>query len=144
MPANFNEQRAQFTPRVSNESLRSQEGSVVIRSRHQSALIDHEKSLSEALDIYQKNNEDKAIVGFKIRDKHTWDEVFREASFAEAQYKGASKVRQVFRSIGDNATLVDPWLELIPDGDYLSPVRGGLKLIFKVVYLICVLWVLHY
>ena len=134
VPAHYSEQRAQFTPRASSESLkREREHSAVIKkSKYQSAIIDHAHSFTEALEIYQKNHEDKSVAAFDIREKHTWDEVFREAALAESQYKNAGKVRQVFRSMGDNASLIEPWLGLIPDGDYTSSLRGGLKLIFQV------------
>ena len=135
VPAHYSEQRAQFTPRTSSDSLtRDREGSAIIKkSKYQSAIIDHGRSFAEALEIYQKNHEDQSVAAFDIREKCTWDEVFREARFAESQYKSAGKVRQVFRSVGDHASLIEPWIELIPDGDYGSSLRGGLKLIFKVI-----------
>lgn len=89
------------------------------------------------VEIYQSTTKDKALLEFNIRDKHSWDEVLREAQFAEQKYNRKAKgVRgighRIFRVVGDNAAAANPWLKVLPNDGYTSVLCGGLKLIFEV------------
>ena len=95
-------------------------------------MADRTSRFAEALDIFRKMDDDQIINIFKIREKHTWDEVLQQATFAESQYKSSNQVRLIFRGIGDHAPGIAPWLGLIPDGEYTSILCGGLKMILKV------------
>ena len=74
---------------------------------------------------------------FDIRDKHTWEEVMRTAIEAEQVYQEKAKgksglVRRAWRNIGDSQSVINPWLELLPNGEYSSIICSGLKLVFTV------------
>ena len=73
---------------------------------------------------------------FTIRGKHTWDEVFQAAKDASNQSKYTRGFKGWIETIGRGATekasYVEPFLELIPNGDYTGALCGGLKLAFGV------------
>jgi len=76
--------------------------------------------------------------GINIRGAHSWDEVIRAARDAESQYLAEAKrgvdgnIRRFFRTMGNHAPSVTPWLQLLPDDKYFSVLCGGLKLILGV------------
>ena len=57
----------------------------------------------------------------------------KEAELAQAKYIADGKgIRKVFRMVSNLTPGLDPWLKLLPNGDYTSVVCGCLKLIFGV------------
>ncbi|KAI9660708.1 MAG: hypothetical protein M1821_010060 [Bathelium mastoideum] len=65
----------------------------------------------------------------------TWEDVLNEADHAREAWENKAKkaggvFRRQLRSSGDYARLANPWIDLLPDGDYGSILCGGLKLIF--------------
>ena len=90
------------------------------------------------MDIYLASSKGKANDGkFNIRGVHTWEEVMEKASQAEEVYQDKAKgkkgiFRRSWRKVGDAGPAINPWLELLPDGDYSSILCGGLKLVFGV------------
>ncbi|KAL9118675.1 MAG: hypothetical protein Q9187_004777 [Circinaria calcarea] len=87
------------------------------------------------MNIYQRSSKDKTLGSFNIRDTHTWDEVIRRAKDADRKYHDDAKGfrgigRKIGRNMGDIAPGVNPWLGLLPNGEYTSILCGGLKLIF--------------
>lgn len=74
---------------------------------------------------------------FNIRGVHSWDEVRQAASLAEERHLKDAKgpkgsIRRFFRVTGDNAHVINPWVNLLPDDQYFSVLCGGLKLILGV------------
>ncbi|MCJ1462582.1 hypothetical protein MMC07_001184 [Pseudocyphellaria aurata] len=74
---------------------------------------------------------------FNIRGMHSWDEVTQAANLAEEKYLKDAKgpkgsIRRFFRLTGDNARVIEPWVNLLPNDQYFSVLCGGLKLILGV------------
>ena len=85
------------------------------------------------MDLYQKSAKEKSLQTFNIRDQHNWDEVFVAAQQAQNEYVTKSMgVGNAVAELGDQALALEPWLDLLPSGEYTSILCGGLKLIFKV------------
>lgn len=72
---------------------------------------------------------------FRIRNKHSWDEVIQAANDAIERYEQDAR-RNILRKAGriatDNARTAKAFLDLLPDGDYGSVLCGGLKIIYTV------------
>ena len=88
------------------------------------------------IEIYQKSSKGNHLPpAFDIRKAHSWDEVHQAARLAEAEWK-KDGTRGIFSKIGRgiqrSTPAVEPWLGLIPDGDYTSVLCGGLKIAFGV------------
>lgn len=93
------------------------------------ASIACERSLNEA------NPNRKSEIDWQ--HAHTWEEVLEEVEKAAKSFNDTSstwgKVRQVFRSMGNNNKVFTVWLDILPtQSQYCSIVCGGLKLIFGV------------
>ena len=90
----------------------------------------------QVIEIYQKHTKGRHLPpGFDIRKAHNWDEVHQAARLAETKCK-KDGTRSIFGKIGRgiqrSTPAVEPWLGLIPDGDYTSVLCGGLKIAFRV------------
>ncbi|MCJ1239776.1 hypothetical protein MMC14_007774 [Varicellaria rhodocarpa] len=73
------------------------------------------------MDLYQENTKDTSKLKFSIRGKFTWDQVMKEAELAQAKYIADGKgIRKVFRMVSNLTPGLDPWLKLLPNGDYTS------------------------
>ena len=88
------------------------------------------------IESYQKHTKGHHLPpDFDIRKAHNWDEVHQAARLAETKHK-KDGTRSIFGKIGRgiqrSAPAVEPWLGLIPDGDYTSVLCGGLKIAFRV------------
>ena len=85
---------------------------------------------------YQKSSKGRHLApDFDIKKAHNWDEVHQAARLAEAKCKkdGTGSIfSRIGRAIQRSAPAVEPWLGLIPDGDYTSVLCGGLKIAFGV------------
>lgn len=74
---------------------------------------------------------------FNIHGVHSWDEVTQAANLAEEKYWKDAKgpkgsIRRFFRVTGDNAHVINPWVNLLPNDQYLSVLCGGLKLVLGI------------
>lgn len=74
---------------------------------------------------------------FNVRGVHSWAEVTQAANLAEEKYLKDAKgpegsIRRFFRVTGDNAHVINPWVNLLPNDQYFSILCGGLKLILGV------------
>lgn len=74
---------------------------------------------------------------FNIRGAHSWDEVAQVANLAQEKYLKDAKgpkgsIRRFFRVTGDNAHVINLWVNLLPNDQYFSVLCGGLKLILGV------------
>ena len=90
----------------------------------------------QVIESYQKSTKIHHLPpDFDIRKAHNWDEVHQAARLAEAKCK-KDGTRTIFGKIGRgiqrSTPAVEPWLGLIPDGDYTSVLCGGLKIAFRV------------
>ena len=90
----------------------------------------------QVIESYQKYTKRHHLPpDFDIRKAHNWDEVHQAARLAETKHK-KDGTRSIFGKIGRaiqrSSPAVDPWLKLIPDGDYTSVLCGGLKIAFGV------------
>ena len=68
---------------------------------------------------------------------HSWDDVMRESEYPTANHHIKTVGEQEFHrnagaSIGEFASIISPWLDLLPSTAYSSVVCGGLKLLFGV------------
>ena len=86
--------------------------------------------------MYQKSTKGRHLPpDFDIKKAHNWDEVHQAAGLAEAKCN-KDGTRSIFSKVGRgvqrSAPAVEPWLSLIPDGDYTSVLCGGLKVAFSV------------
>ena len=93
------------------------------------ASIACERSLNEA------NSNHKSEIDWQ--HAHTWEEVLEEVEKAAKSFNDTSstwgKIRQVFRSMGNNNKVFTVWLDILPtQSQYCSIVCGGMKLIFGV------------
>lgn len=91
--------------------------------------------LAVALERYQEGNHPSTSI-FSIREC-SWDDVLEEMTQAEDEYhaKGQGSlnfVRKGLRKAGDYAPAINPWFDLIPEGDGLKTLSSGLKLVFTV------------
>ena len=85
------------------------------------------------MDLYQENSKEASKLKFSVRGKFTWDQVMNEAELAQEKYVADGKgVRNAFRVVSNFSPGLDPWLKLLPDGEYTSVVCGCLKLMFGV------------
>lgn len=76
-------------------------------------------------------------VSYNNNKRITWEDVLIEVEKARESWENKAKGKKgLFRKRArdgcDKARLANPWLELLPGGDYGSTVLGGLKLIFGV------------
>ena len=90
----------------------------------------------QVIESYQKYTKTHHLPpDFDIRKAHNWDEVQQAARLAETKYK-KDGTRSIFGKIGRgiqrSTPAVEPWLELIPNGNYTSVLCGGLKIAFGV------------
>lgn len=81
---------------------------------------------------YQASLKDPKLSALDIRGKHSWEDVFRAAKDAEAEYlkAGEKGLRRAGRITTAYADAVMPVLKLIPNGEFTSILCGGLKLVF--------------
>ena len=90
----------------------------------------------QVIEIYRKATKGRHLPpDFDIKKAHNWDEVYQAAKLAEAKCKkdGTRSIfSKVARGIQRSAPAVEPWLGMIPDGDYTSVLCGGLKMAFRV------------
>lgn len=71
--------------------------------------------------------------GFDIGATHEWSEVIDMAQQAQGLYNNRAKgvpgsATRLFRFLGKNAPAIEPWIELLPNGDYSSLICGALKI----------------
>lgn len=88
------------------------------------------------IEIYRKSTKERHLPpDFDIRKAHNWDEVYAIAKLAKDKAKKHG-VRSIFSKIGRgierSSPAVEPWLGLIPNGNYTSALYGGLKIAFGV------------
>ena len=97
----------------------------------------HTDNFNNALFIYRSTSKER-FQDLDVRDVHSWDDLSRVYQEAQRKYAEKSKgwlglPRRLGRSTGDNAaSVVYPWLSLIPDDTYGSTVKSALALIFGV------------
>ena len=99
--------------------------------------IDEADIFNLAVKAYNGATKHKSLRDLDISKAHSWDDVIREYEYAQRKYADKAKgwlgfPRKAGRSIGDNADRVYPFLAFIPDGDYFTPIRAALHLIFGV------------
>ena len=99
--------------------------------RSQSAEL-HAKQFLEVMQAYQASLKDPKLSSLDLRGKHSWEDVFRAAKDAEAEYlkAGNKGLRRAGRITTAYADAVMPVLNLIPNGEFTSILCGGLKLVF--------------
>ncbi|KAL5114048.1 hypothetical protein ACEQ8H_008062 [Pleosporales sp. CAS-2024a] len=82
--------------------------------------------------LKDKETRDIVIKNFQLGDCNNWEEVLRSMDLVVKQYESRDtkfgKVRSAFRRIGDNAASIQPFVGLLPDGNYKT-LCGGLTLI---------------
>lgn len=100
-------------------------------------IVTSTEELKRVVAIYQQTAKPKKLPQFDLSHTHTWDEVLEAANRAKAEYEASGKPRTAsgilhgaFRSLGNAGPIVNPWLYLLPSGEYTSVVCGSLKLIF--------------
>ena len=67
----------------------------------------------------------------------TWEDVLKEADRVRETWEDKAKKPENFfrrqaRNMGNYAKLANPWIDLLPGGDYGAILCGGLKLVFGV------------
>lgn len=89
-----------------------------------------------AIEEYESCADEKFKTHININQSHTWDEVLKEVSKVEEEYKVAGvkgfwgPLRKGFRKFGENHKAFTAWAGLLPtESHYISVVCGGLKLI---------------
>ena len=96
-------------------------------------LRDRTNELTNLIKLYQESTNGSSRDASYLGGKNTWDQVFEEARRAQDQYlREGNGARQIFRKFGNQAHTWDPFLGLLPDGEYTSVLAGGLKLVFHV------------
>ncbi|KAI1351128.1 hypothetical protein F5Y01DRAFT_304971 [Xylaria sp. FL0043] len=81
-----------------------------------------------------KNRRDTA---YNIRDLKNWDEVYHQLESCRERYLDdhgwANKVKRGWRTFSENIGPVQEAWNLVPDVDYLTPVRGAVDLLFDAI-----------
>lgn len=88
---------------------------------------------------YESKADAKYKVGINIKDTHSIKDVVAAVEDAKLAYdeKGRkgffAPLRKAFRTLGENESACQAWLELLPGAsEYFSIICGGLKLILGV------------
>ena len=93
-------------------------------------MIERTREFSDVVRLYEENTKGLPAQTSYVGGKHTWDQVFEESKRAQDQYLRDGKgLRQIFRKLGNQGRTWDPWVGLLPDGEYTSILAGGLKLV---------------
>ncbi|RWA08727.1 hypothetical protein EKO27_g6380 [Xylaria grammica] len=74
---------------------------------------------------------------YSIRDSETWDDAYDRLEACRAKYlddKGwTKKVKREWRAFSDNIGPIQEAWKLVPDVDYITPIRGAVEFIFEAI-----------
>ena len=86
-------------------------------------------------ELQRKKGDEADIKRFSLDGAHDWKEVQDIVKSAETRYfkkdSVSGKIRAMFRKIGDNGKSIQPFIGLLPDGNYKT-LCGGLTLVLTV------------
>jgi len=91
----------------------------------------------QTLNTAKQKKSNKQVV-LSLSEATCWEDVIAAVKGAQGKYlqkdSPSSKVRAAFRKVEDNAKSIQPFLGLLPDGQYKT-LCGGLTLVLEVCYL---------
>lgn len=135
----FDTNKQKFTP-ISNDVMlkdvvfsnsSSKENRTRLKNTHE-LLLAAIQSLKE-----REGHKNAHIAAFDISQSRTWEDVIAAVKAAEEKYlqddSTTGKIRKAFRQVEDNASSIQPFIGMLPDGEYKT-LCGGLTLILKVRY----------
>jgi hypothetical protein len=138
LPCNFDVKRQKFVPKPGPlPDGRDMTGLEVVDLEESNLhLAKTTKSFNDAISkLKAEESKGTVIKNFALSDCNSWDEVMKTMDMAAKQYEGRDsklgKVRNAFRRIGDNASSIQAFVGLLPDGNYKT-LCGGLTLILTV------------
>ena len=97
-----------------------------------------QREFLNAMELYEANAEPKYKLHVNMKETHSLDDVLRSIDEAKKNYDAKEagffgSIRKAFRKLGDNESVCNTWLGLLPgDSEYFSIICGGLKMIFGV------------
>ncbi|KAL4795302.1 hypothetical protein BDV19DRAFT_389434 [Aspergillus venezuelensis] len=92
---------------------------------------EHDKEQSTGKKRKWGNESIVAQVRANISQMHSWEDVFAALREAENHYNNSSKLRKFFRKGASKSEAIEPFVELIPGGDYTSVICAGIQFILK-------------
>jgi hypothetical protein len=127
---------AHYDPRLQRYTDDSQANSTGLIPTTTQEPRNIESLFAEALDLLRTTTEEPkhaANAPFRLRDKHSWDEVEKEVKGAQKQYMNdAGNFRKWLRKAGDRSGVTKPYLNLIPNGTYTSILSVGGNMLIDV------------
>ncbi|KAL4941116.1 hypothetical protein BDV06DRAFT_223410 [Aspergillus oleicola] len=90
---------------------------------------EHDKEQSTGKKKKREKESVVAQVRANISQMHSWEDVFAALREAEDHYNNSSKLRKFFRKGASKSEAIEPFVELIPGGDYTSVICAGIKFI---------------
>jgi hypothetical protein len=125
-----------YDPQLQRYTDDSQATTMGLRHTSTQGPVNLESLFSEALELLRTTTEEPkrtANAPFRIRDKHSWDEVEKEVVGAQNQYMNdVGKFRKLMRKAGDRSGVTKPYLNLIPNGTYTSILSVGGNMLIDV------------
>ncbi|KAJ4291996.1 hypothetical protein N0V90_009895 [Kalmusia sp. IMI 367209] len=132
----FDANRQQFTPKDNVERFKDTIFQNDTSRGNQIQLKHTQDSLQAAIQTLKdkKGKKNDEIAAFNLSEARTWGDVVTAVQAAEETYlkddSPTGKIRKAFRKVEDNAKSMQPFLGMLPEGEYKT-LCGGLTLILK-------------
>lgn len=132
----FQPDKQQFAPRTKANLFKDTVFGDTSNASNQKQLKHTQDSLQAAIRALKSNKSknDAMIATFDICEAGSWTDVIAAVKEAEEKYlrddSPTEKIRKAFRKVEDNSKSIQPFLGMLPDGEY-KILCGGLTLILK-------------
>ena len=142
----FDPDKQQFAPKDQFASFADTVFNDATSADNKVQLENTRTSLQAAIQAFkdqhdQKDKKNAKATTLTISDGSTWSDVIAAVRAAEETYlkdeSPTGKIRKAFRKVEEHSRSIQPFLGMLPDGEYKT-LCGGLTLILKVEHCYCV------